>query len=127
MPTDSAQAYYVLDGLPIDNIRNVRIAANGGVSTIRRGITRSKVALGRRRSQKPDYTITFDRDVLEGAQDIDWYGFKQDQTSFTFTEIADADTYNYEDCEVETIEKSTDDDGNVTETVTVSSLDVDKS
>jgi hypothetical protein len=125
MPTDSAQAYYLYNGNTIDNIRTVRIVANGGVSTIRRGITPSQTALGRRRSQRPDYTITFERDVVEGTQDYDWYGFKQDQVSFTFTEVSDATKYNYTDCEVETIEKSTDDDGNVTETVTVSALDVD--
>ena len=124
MPTDSAQAYYTLEGMPIDNIRNFSAVPNGGTSTIRRGITRSQKALGRRRGQKPDYTITLDRDVLEGSQDIDWIGFKEAQTVFVISEIADALTRNYVQCEVETIAPAADDDGNVSETITISCLDM---
>ena len=124
MPRDSAQAYYAKDGMTIDNIRNFSAVPNGGTSTIRRGITRSKKALGRRNGQKPDYTITFDRDVLEGTQDFDWIGIKEASESFSLAEIADALTRNYVECKIETIAPSADDDGNVSETITISCLDM---
>ncbi len=125
MGTDNAQVYYSLDGMPIDNIRGFSGVPNGGVSTPRRVINRSKKSPGRRRSQLPDFTLTFERDVLEGAQDIDWTGMKAAQQSFVLTEHADATTRNYVDCEVETIAPAADDDGNATESITVSALDMD--
>lgn len=124
MARDSAQAYYAKDGQTIDNIRNFSAVPNGGTSTIRRGINRGKKALGRRNGQKPDYTITFDRDVLEGAQDFDWIGLKEASTSFSMAEIADTTTRNYVNCKIETIAPAADDDGNVTETITISCLDM---
>ncbi len=116
MAKDNAQGYFLWNGEVIHNIFNVDEVPNGGGSTMRRGITPSRRAMGRRRGQESDWTVTFDRDVLEGDQDFEWTkGLKG-----VFTAVSDEQTYNYEEAEVDMDpDPSTDDDGNRTERVTI--------
>ena len=125
MGTNNAQAYYSLNGMPIDNIRDFSAVPNGGEGTARRVINRSKKSPGRRQGQNPDYTVTFQRDVVEGSQDIDWWGMLKAKTEFVMAEHLDAITHNYADMNVESIAPSVDENGNAMEDITCSALDMD--
>lgn len=126
MGTNNAQAYYTLDGMPIDNIRDFSAVPNGGEGTARRVINRAKKSPGRRQGQFPDYTVTFQRDVLEGSQDIDWWALLESKEEFVMSEVLDADTKNYSEMNVESITPSTDENGNAMEDINCSALDMNR-
>ncbi len=65
-------------------------------------------------------------DFLEGGQDIDWWALLENKTEFVISEVIDADTKNYTEMNVESIEPGTDDEGNATEVVNCSALDMNR-
>jgi hypothetical protein len=120
-PNDNQQVYYTYNGNILHNIMNVRIDPEGGESTIRRGITPTKRALGRRFGQLPHYRISFDCDLVKNMYP-DWLNLSFTKDKFIFAEIGDDFHHNFQECVVESASKAPDENGNVTVSVSLTAL-----
>lgn len=123
MSTNSSYAKICYRGTPLRNIRNFNATPENHNSSVIRGITPDKLAIGFRKGQKPNYSITFDYEVLESNIDpANWEQLKRTQEEFDLSRDFDAESEIYDPCMVADVSGPTDDDGATVKTVTILAL-----
>jgi hypothetical protein len=121
---NAATAYYTKGTQILHNIADVTISDDGGASTPIRGITPTRKPIGWRHSQLPTHTIGFTVAVLDDGVEVDWMALKESKDEFTFGEVSDLWSRNFDYAIVQSCESSTDTDtSTVTWKVTVMALE----
>ncbi|KKL03777.1 hypothetical protein LCGC14_2622730 [marine sediment metagenome] len=120
---NAATASYAFNTQLLHNVAGISIADDGGTSVAIRAITPTRKPIGWKHSQLPTHTISFTAVVLDDGAEVDWMRLKETKDEFTISENSAIWNRNFNNCIVQTVESSTDDDTNTVDwAITVMAL-----
>jgi len=120
---NAAFATYEKDGQILHNVEGLAINKAGGSESVPiRTITPSRQPIGWKHGQKPDYTITFNVQLLDSGLEVDWMALNDSKAEFTFTERTDSWFRTFSLCVVQSCESTTDENNSPTWAVTIGCL-----
>lgn len=106
--TDTAQALYKWDGVPIEGWEDVQVNPQGGESHPRRTISPKNRSPGMSHGQKPSWDITANADYEKGPDRIDYDHYADTKETFKLEEEFDTYGYVYPDCVLQPFGHGTD-------------------
>jgi hypothetical protein len=123
---DTSNSVILFRGQPCQNIHDFDAKPSSGNKGVHRGITSDRKAIGFRKGQKPDWSLSFKYTDQEGGQaatgDPDWEALWASEEEFDLARENDASTELWPQCIVSEIGAPTENDGTTTRSVTLLAL-----